>query len=56
MEWGYALALFAFIRSEKSPEWINHLTINIKSDFLQSERFIYENQERIFKEEYNSNG
>lgn len=54
MDWGYALALFAYIRYEESPEWINHLTKNIKSDFLKSETFINENQDKIFKEEYNS--
>jgi hypothetical protein len=43
-EWGYALALFAFIRNEeKKPAWINYLTPNIKSDFLKSEQFIHAN-------------
>lgn len=49
MDWGYALALFAFLRKEKTPEWTEFLTLNVKSDFKQSERFIYENEEIILK-------
>jgi len=43
MDWGYALALFARVRAEKTPEWINFLTLNVREDFKQSERFIGEN-------------
>jgi hypothetical protein len=50
MEWGYALALLAFIREEKAPEWIRHLTVNVKGDFRQGERFIEYNKEVVFKE------
>lgn len=49
MDWGYALALFAFIRKEKTPEWINFLTLNVKSDFEHSEKFISENEAIILK-------
>ena len=43
-EWGYALALFAFIRNEaRKTAWINYLTPNIRSDFLKSEQFIHAN-------------
>ena len=49
MDWGYALALFAYMREEKTPEWINFLTLNVKSDFKQSERFIDENRDIILK-------
>jgi hypothetical protein len=49
MDWGYALALFAYIREEKAPGWINFLTLNVKSDFRQSERFIRENEDIILK-------
>jgi hypothetical protein len=40
MEWGYALALFARFRNEKTPDWVQHLTKNVKSDYLKSEQFI----------------
>ncbi|HLZ89702.1 MAG TPA: hypothetical protein VKQ52_20755 [Puia sp.] len=40
MEWGYGLALFAHLRKEKKPAWIDHLVRNIKSDFLKSEQYI----------------
>ena len=50
MEWGYALALFAHLRREQSPKWINHLTPNVKSDFLLGQQFILANPDTIFKE------
>jgi hypothetical protein len=40
MEWGYGLALFAHLRNEKRPPWIDYLVKNIKSDFLKSEQYI----------------
>lgn len=49
MDWGYALALFAYVRAEKTPDWINFLTLNVREDFKQSERFIRENEEIILK-------
>jgi hypothetical protein len=48
-QWGYALALFAHVRGEKSPAWINHLTPNVKSDFLRGQRFIEANSELVFR-------
>jgi hypothetical protein len=56
MQWGYALALFAHIRGEMSPEWIEHLTPNIKSDFLQGQRFILDNSEIVFQNGIGENG
>ena len=54
MEWGYALALFAHIRGEENPDWVNFLSTNIKSDFEKSIEFIYHNPikipEKIFPE------
>lgn len=50
-QWGYTLALFANLRDEKSPDWIRHLTPNIKKDFLQSQQFIIANPELLFKME-----
>lgn len=48
-EWGYALALYAYIREERTPSWINFLTPNIKSDFLQSEMYIYAHEDIILR-------
>ena len=49
VQWGYALSLFAHIRGEKSPVWINHLTPNVKSDFLQGQQFIEANPKLVFQ-------
>lgn len=46
-EWGYALALYAYIRSEKKPDWIKYLTPNIQSDFKKSEAFINDNTDKV---------
>jgi hypothetical protein len=43
MEWGYSLALFAYIRGEKKPDWVTFLSTNIKSDFEKSIDFIHNN-------------
>lgn len=48
-QWGYALATFAYARGEKSPAWINHLTPNVKGDFLQAQQFIEDNPELVFQ-------
>jgi hypothetical protein len=49
MEWGYALALFAYIRQEENPDWINFLTRNVKADFKQSSQFINKNKDKILQ-------
>lgn len=46
-EWGFALALLAYLKGEKMPTWINHLTPNIKSDYISSEKFIHANTSLI---------
>lgn len=46
-EWGYALALYAYIRKEKKPDWIKYLTLNIQSDFKKSEAYIYDNTDKV---------
>ena len=51
-EWGYALALYAYYKEEKSPGWVKHLTKNIQSDYKKSECYIYANQDKVFIEEY----
>ena len=49
MEWGYALALFAYLRGEQTPKWVEFLSTNVKADFLQSEKFILANEDIILK-------
>jgi hypothetical protein len=51
MEWGYALALFAYLRQEPSPTWADHLCKNVKGDFIQGKNFIAANEDLIFQEE-----
>lgn len=46
-DWGYALALYAYIRNEKKPYWIKYLTPNIQSDFKKSEAYIQENTDKV---------
>jgi hypothetical protein len=46
-EWGYSLALYSYIRHEVNPSWITHLTTNIKSDFLKSQKFIDANTDKV---------
>lgn len=46
-EWGYALALYAYIRQEKNPEWIKFLTPNLQSDYKKSEAYIYDNTDKV---------
>jgi hypothetical protein len=51
-EWGYALALYAYFRNERSPSWLKYLTPNLKADFLKSEKYIYANTNKIFLDDY----
>lgn len=46
-EWGYALALYAFIRQEENPSWLQYLSTNIKSDFIKSQNFIFNNIDKV---------
>jgi len=48
-QWGYALALFANLRGEESPQWIDHLMPNVKGDFLKSQKFILNNRDIMFQ-------
>jgi len=47
---GYALALFAFIRDEKNPLWKKYLTTNIESYFKSSLKYIEANQKTLLPE------
>lgn len=40
MEWGYALALFAQLRNEDEPAWLEHLCTNVRADYSQSRHFM----------------
>lgn len=46
-EWGYALALYAYIRNEETPLWKAFLTKNIQSDFDKSMKFILANKDKV---------
>jgi len=35
-EWGYALALFAYLKEDVKPAWLKYLTTNIRSDFKKA--------------------
>jgi len=48
-EWGYALALFAFLRYEDNPEWINFLNPTIKKEFEKSISYMLKNESEIFR-------
>jgi len=50
MEWGYALSLLAYIRDEKNPIWIKHLSLNVRNDFKQGEYFIANNKAILFQQ------
>lgn len=47
-EWAYALALFAFIRHEDSPDWKQFLNITIRRDFEKSLNYMIDNENDIF--------
>jgi len=53
--WGYILALYAFLREEQHPKWTHYLIPEVKKYFRQSERFIWENNEKIFNDPYQAN-
>ena len=55
-EWGYALALYSHFRAEENPDWIKYLSSNIESDFKKSQAYIMANTDKIFWEDYNSQG
>jgi hypothetical protein len=37
---GYALALFAFVRGEQKPEWSKYLGTNVKAYFKDSLKYL----------------
>jgi len=50
MEWGYALSLLAHTREEQTPGWIKYLSVNVRADFKQGERFIEHNPDLLFQQ------
>lgn len=46
-EWGYALALYSYIKNEDNPIWLNYLSKNIKSDFNKSIEYIHANTDKV---------
>lgn len=48
-QWGYALALFAHLRSERSPAWIKYLTPDVENYFLKGQQFIEANPKLVFQ-------
>lgn len=56
MDWGYLLALYAFMRYEDEPTWLQYLNKQLQSDFTISLAFILENKDLIFKHLENNNG
>ncbi|HVZ97143.1 MAG TPA: tetratricopeptide repeat protein [Chitinophagaceae bacterium] len=48
MQWGYALALFCYLREEENPEWVKFLSVNVQADFKKSITFIQNNPGNIF--------
>ncbi|PCI98006.1 MAG: hypothetical protein COB15_06640 [Flavobacteriales bacterium] len=51
MEWGYALAVYSWLRKDKNPEWVKSLPRNILSDYKQSLKFMENNQDKLFQQE-----
>ena len=44
---GYALARFAVERCENEPDWVRHLSPNVKSDFRNSKRWLAKNPHHV---------
>jgi len=51
MEWGYALAVYCWLREDKNPEWIVSLPRNIQADYKRSLKFMENNPNQIFQSE-----
>ncbi len=56
MDWGYALALTSFIRSDETTEWKKYLSPNVRHDFEQSQRFIIKNPDKILRKKSDREG
>lgn len=47
---GYALGLYAWLRHEQNAPWTNYLSVNVKSFFKNSSKYIEKNQNEISQE------
>lgn len=47
---GYALGLYAWLRKEQKANWTSHLSVNVKSFFKSSCKYIERNQNEISQE------
>ena len=47
MEWGYALALHAYLRKDYEPDWVKYLCENVSVDFKNSMLFLQQNSEEL---------
>jgi hypothetical protein len=52
MDWGYSLALYAFIKDDPNPSWLKFLTKNVRSDFKNSMNFINKNKQIVLNYKY----
>lgn len=46
-QFGYALALFAWLRDESNPDWSKSLTANVRSHFKKSLKYLAASQEAL---------
>ncbi|NQX98958.1 MAG: hypothetical protein HRT73_13935 [Flavobacteriales bacterium] len=51
MEWGYALAVYSWLKNNKKPDWVNFLPKNIQSDYKKSIAYMERNEDKIFQQE-----
>jgi hypothetical protein len=48
---GYALAKFTIDRGERNPDWVTHLTANVRSDFQRAMRWLMANPDYVHRAE-----
>jgi len=51
MQWGFALAYWAYSRNDDNPDWIKYLSADLRSDFKKSMQYILENEQLIFSDD-----
>jgi hypothetical protein len=47
---GYALAMFAYVRNEKSPSWAKFLKVGVKHHFTNSLKFLFKTKDTALKQ------
>ena len=48
-EWGYALAVLAYLRNEEAPDWSTHLNVRIRPEFKKSLRYMHAFPDELFR-------